>query len=101
MSERTHRGGSFAHVQVAVAQPTLLQNDRVHALRRLLRKERAIKRLRQHTAIHKQNGFIRAHRYHGVISISAVIMSTVNLNRERLRQLNALQLQVVHNKAGR
>lgn len=88
-------------MQVAVAQPMLLQNGWVHALHRLLRKEGTIKRLWLHTTIHKQDGPIRAHRYHGIIRVGAIIVPAVNLNRERLRQLDALQLQIVHNQAGR
>ena len=43
----------------------------------------------------------RVHRDHGVIGSRAVVVPAVDGNRERLRHVDALQLQIVHDEAGR
>ena len=86
-------------VHVAVAQPVRVQGTGIHAPRHAVRKEGAAKRLRR--ARRQTNGTRRFHRDHGVVGVHAIVVPAVNGHRERLRQLDALQLQVVNDQAGR
>ena len=46
------------------------------------------------------DGGRRFHRNHGVVGVHAVVVPAVNGDRQRVRQLDARQLQVVHDEAG-
>ena len=85
-------------MHVAVAEPVRTHRHWIHAERRLLRKEGAAKR--KGRGRHGQ-GLRTAHRNQGVVGARAVVVPAVNDDGVHLRQPDAVQLQVVHDEAGR
>ena len=83
-------------MHVAVAQPVRVQGAGIRVPRHAVRKEGAVKQRRRNL-----DGGRRFYRNHGVVGARAVVVPAVNGHGEWLRQLDALQLQVVHDQAGR
>ena len=87
---RTHRFAVVPNMHVAVADPVRMQGTGVRVPRDAVRKEGAANRLAgqgaRQAAVHHDDG---------VVGVHAVVVPAVNGDRQRVRQLDARQLQVL------